>query len=467
MKYEWWVALRFFRSQKSHSFFSNLSILALLILALALMIPTVSVSLLTAFHESIQEKHIQKDYHLQLLITDSSSAEKLKQEIIKNETLNKDIERIVPFYRESALLEYRGSGYLGVLLQGVNGLSKDSSFSEHFPLVVGEHSKQKKFRLILGKALAKLLNPNPKEYQDFIERVQKGEGPIIKLLAWRSQMRSGKRNPKQQQIEQPEKIKQSNTERQLSLYQFQVTGIFDSGYEEYDQYLVFTDLESAQILFQAIQIEQGIQHKKLSGLGIKLKDKDQAEEFLATLSNRYTHLRAYTWKDFHSHLIQAFAWEKTLIRLILVIMILGSVIMTVYINLNILVMDKKKEIGILRSFGVSAKKIERIFVLEGFLIGSIGSFLGLTLSFFFLISLEDGIHWLERGVNSLLFFESAENWQVLSGGFGHLKSFLYRVDFWDFFPLAVLCIFVSLVASFIPAKRSGYIKSLSELLRYE
>ncbi len=471
MKYELHVALRFLKARKANNFISRISVIAVGIIALAVLIPMVTISVLNGFHESLIGKYINRNYHIQVKKYNFIDYQKVMKDIRKIDPKKKVIKWIDPFIHGHILIQHEDSQIKGVQLRGAGQkFLKGSSFQKHFPIIAGQHHLHRKFDIIIGEKLAQLLNPTDEAYKDFIKKVKsKRNVPRVRVLI-----------PNSPDEDEPE----TNT---IQSKELRVIGVFKSGYVEYDQYLTFVTLPTAQLLFNRRFYPSEPYY--VDGLGIKLYDRKDAEkikdQLMLSLMQKYQlHPRKgiRTWKDFSRNLLHAFDWEKQLLSIILVIMIVASVIITIYINLNIVVMDKKKEIGILKSFGVANKSIRRIFITEGFLISLTGTLLGSILSMLLLSSLIGIINFIERSANHILAWGHGlfshtpyVPWEFFSGGLSHIKVMLYKIDTYeifhlkvssDLFILSALSIFVSMLAAYFPAKKSTQ-ENITSVIRYE
>lgn len=461
MRFELLIASRYLKSKKANSFISRISIIAMGIITFAVLIPMVTMSVMNGFHDSITEKHINKDFHVQIKRGNFVNYKKIMQKILSYPQLKKEIKHITPFFRGPAQVNYADGRFYGILCRGIQSdfFKEDKTFLKHFPIIAGSYNLEKKFSVVMGDKLVQFMNPERKDYLQFLDNVNNGKQEFINIIAFNDRNRRSF----------------NEDEEKVLIFKLRVSGVFKSGYLEYDKNFLFTSLNTAQVIFNAKSAGFGSKEKIVTGIGIKLHNKDNALKVLNFLKTRFIDLSIGTWQSYNPHLLHAFKWEKMLMSVILVIMILASVIITIYINLNIIVMDKKREIGILKSFGVSNGSIRAIFISEAILISLIGTILGSVLSMLFLISLTDVITFIENIVNYIgLYFyeviystkEGYINWEFLAGGLGHLKSMIYKIDFWDLLLLTSLSIFVSILAAYFPARKSTK-ESITQVIRYE
>jgi lipoprotein-releasing system permease protein len=155
---------------------------------------------------------------------------------------------------------------------------------------------------------------------------------------------------------------------------FRIAGIFYSGMYEYDMKHAYIDLSVAQRFLRA--------EGRISGIEVKVKDVERAPALAAELASTIgqDELRVRDWKTMNQQLFGALALEKLamFITLGIAILIAGF---SVFGTLTLLVQEKRREVGILKAMGTSARGVIRIFVIEGLLIGAAGSLMGLGLGF--------------------------------------------------------------------------------------
>ena len=155
---------------------------------------------------------------------------------------------------------------------------------------------------------------------------------------------------------------------------FRIAGIFYSGMYEYDMKHAYIDLGVAQRFLRS--------EGRISGIEIKVEDVERAPALAAELASTIgrDELRVRDWKMMNQQLFGALALEKLamFITLGIAILIAGF---SVFGTLTLLVQEKRREVGILKAMGTSARGVIRIFVIEGLLIGAAGALMGLGLGF--------------------------------------------------------------------------------------
>jgi lipoprotein-releasing system permease protein len=152
---------------------------------------------------------------------------------------------------------------------------------------------------------------------------------------------------------------------------FHVVGIYESDNKEYDSYYAFVALESAQALFSM--------EKKISGVELRLKSIDESDQFKDLLIRKFGgQYRVLTWYDLHRDLYSVMKIERWMAYIILCL-IIGVASFNLLGSLTMSVIEKTRDIGILKAMGATNKSIVRIFLFDGIFVGVVGSFLGLGL----------------------------------------------------------------------------------------
>jgi lipoprotein-releasing system permease protein len=218
-----------------------------------------------------------------------------------------------------------------------------------------------------------------------------------------------------------------------------VNGIFDLGYYDYNATLIYMDLKDVQLLF-----EMG---ESISGIAVKIGDIYRAPQYARRIEDDLGYpYRAQDWIESNRSVFAALRIEKiiTFIVLVLIIIVAGFNIVGTLINM---VKKKTKEIGIMRSFGFTARQIMKVFVYHGSIIGIIGTALGLGFAFVACLVLD--------------------KYQVsLPGDIYFIETLPVEMDMNDFIVTAVAAILISFIATIYPARRATELTAV-EALRNE
>ncbi len=153
---------------------------------------------------------------------------------------------------------------------------------------------------------------------------------------------------------------------------FRVTGIFDAGFDEYDSRLVYVDLWQAQRFF-----EQG---DAVTGVEVKVRNIDRARAIGRRIERSLGSGAYHTldWESLNHNLFTALALQKLALSFVITIIIIIAAF-NVIATLVMVVLDKKREIAILKAMGASEGAILRIFLTQGMAVGAVGTGIGLAL----------------------------------------------------------------------------------------
>jgi lipoprotein-releasing system permease protein len=153
--------------------------------------------------------------------------------------------------------------------------------------------------------------------------------------------------------------------------EFTVTGVFETGMYEYDDSYVFIDLRAAQ--------EAALLDSAVSGLEVRTTDRWNAPALAATIMDSLQYpYRTLDWQQQNGALFSALKLEKLGMSVILGLITLVAAFNIVG-TLTMVVRDKQREIGILKAMGLSASAVRRVFLLQGAVIGLVGTVIGLAI----------------------------------------------------------------------------------------
>ena len=154
--------------------------------------------------------------------------------------------------------------------------------------------------------------------------------------------------------------------------QFRVTGVFDAGFDQYDSKLVYTDLYEAQPFYDT--------GDSVTGIEMKVNDIEKARDIARDIDSRLQNGIYHTmdWEELNHGLFTALRIQQLLMSLVLALIIVVAAF-TVIATLIMVVLDKKKEIAVLKAMGASNSALLRAFLYQGAIIGVIGTVIGLGL----------------------------------------------------------------------------------------
>ena len=228
-----------------------------------------------------------------------------------------------------------------------------------------------------------------------------------------------------------DQITVSNYKKTYISNKFIVSGIFDSGINEYNQRFIYgsnLNLHSTD---------------QFSYIKLKLIDPLKASSISRELFNSYS-LITSNWTETHNALFQAINNEKRVMFIILSL-IIAIASFNIVSSLTLLVMNKQKDIAILTSLGINKKTIESIFLIQGFIIGVAGITLGVLLGLV-----------LSININAIvLFIESLFNVALISPDIYHLDKVPYIIIVSDIYKIVIIAFLMVLVSSIYPARKAS------------
>ena len=232
---------------------------------------------------------------------------------------------------------------------------------------------------------------------------------------------------------------------------YKVVGLFQSGLYEYDSNVAFLPLKMGQIQFN--------QRNMVSSIEIELKNNNvinqtiyDINEILQSLNINYSII---DWKNANSSLISALEIERNVMFLILFLIILIASF-NIISSLIMLVMDKNKQIALLKTIGVSSNSILRIFFICGSFIGCVGTIFGVILGVIFAYNIETIRQFLENIFHKNLFDPSVY----------FLTQMPSEIKFQDILMVVIISLLLSFLATIYPALKASKTDPI-EVLKYE
>ena len=229
---------------------------------------------------------------------------------------------------------------------------------------------------------------------------------------------------------------------------FRVVGVFQKRGGFIDTFFAYIDLARAQDFFDMAG--------RVTGVEVEVDNFDQAVPVARTL--RAQHEYPYvirSWEDMFGALLSALRLEKLGLFIVLGIIVLVAAF-NIATTLIMVVMEKHRDIAILRSMGASARSIMKIFVLEGLIVGLLGTLFGTCLGLVLAKNADPIIKWLERILGVRIFDQTVY-------GMDHFPSV---VNSGDVVAVVAVAMTISLVATIYPAWRAARMDP-AEALRYE
>ena len=332
MNFPFYLSIRYLRSTQKGSFTRIAGILSVAGLAVGISALLITLFILNGFERVISEKIADFDGHIRVRHYLNNS---IPSEIEgMNQIISAYDGKVVQskFIQGTALLR-KGKSAEGVIVEGIEASGNDflSNILVSGTVDLDDHG------IILGERLANQLN------------IGIGDKTVLFDLAT---LRGSKKR----------------------LKQFTVTGIFHSGMSEYDQSLVYTNLKQADGLFNM--------EGKVSGHVLRMNDPALANDFSQLLGEELAYpYMVMTWKEKNRALFKWMDVQRWPILFIFSLIALVGIV-NIISALAMIVLDKTRQIGILKSLGLPQGKLIQVFLAKGFIIGVAGAVFGSALALF-------------------------------------------------------------------------------------
>ena len=228
---------------------------------------------------------------------------------------------------------------------------------------------------------------------------------------------------------------------------FIISSIFDSGLSDFDSNVAFINLKSLEEFFD-YELEK-------RNLELYFKNPQNIEKQKELVQNIYNEDYVYSWADMNSSLFSALKVERNVMFIILSLIIIVAAF-NIISGLTILVKNKTKDIGILKSIGVLNKSIIKIFFLVGVIIGTSATFFGIFLGVTFSIYIENLRELLSNTFNITLFPEEIY----------FLSKMPSEINIPSIILISVCSILITIIVSIFPAMKAARLDPIKSI-KYE
>lgn len=400
------------RARRRNAFISFISGISMAGIALGVMALIVVLSVMNGFVSQVRDRMLSVVSHVEVFgvngaLTDWRAVEQTARS-------NPQVIGAAPYVNAQALLT-RGDTVRGALIRGVDPAA-EPTVSDVAGKIQGEPLTalvDGEFGIVLGGELARALGA--------------GIGDKVTLIAPQGQVTPAGVVPR--------------------LKQFRVTGTFDSGHFEYDSALALVHIGDAQRLFRT---------DGPTGLRLRLKDMENAPQVAYEIARTLDpSLAVRDWTRQNRSWFAAVQVEKRMMFIILALIVAVAAFNLVS-TLVMTVTEKQSDIAILRTLGASPGSIMAVFIVQGALIGVLGTLLGVAGGLFIANNLDSIFPTIER-----------------IAGFPLIPKDIYFISSLpsdprasDIVPIAVISVVLSLVATLYPSWRASRVKP-AEALRYD
>ena len=228
---------------------------------------------------------------------------------------------------------------------------------------------------------------------------------------------------------------------------FKVAGIFNTGFIEFDQNVIFINIEDALSIFNKDEKDQNIE--------IYLEDPLKANIYKENIKKLNENYFIYTWSDLNKSLFSALKVERNVMFIILSLIIIVAAF-NIISGLTILIKNKTKEIAILKTLGFTNRSIKKTFFLTGLTIGFFATLSGILLGILFSVNIEKIRTFLSRVFNL----------EIFPSDIYFLDKLPYEINFYSILIIFIISLIISAIASYLPATKISKMNTF-RALRYE
>ena len=415
LPFELFVGLRYTRAKRRNHFISFISMTSMVGIALGVAALIVVLSVMNGFQHELRSRILGVASHLQ--ITGPNNQLGGWQGLAGAVRNHEQVQASAPYIMAQGMLSF-GQAVQGTIVRGVIPAEEDkvAEIGQHIRAGSFDALKPGGFGFVLGADLALALGV--------------GVGDKVVVMAPQGQLTPTGMVPR--------------------LKQFKVVGIFQVGMYEYDSALALIHLDDAATLYRM--------GDKVSGLRLKLADLDRAPRVAQQLTQQLGQESGYyisDWTQQHANFFRAVQMEKRVMFVILTL-IVAVAAFNIVSTLVMAVTDKRADIAILRTLGASPRSIMQIFIVQGALIGVIGTLMGVVGGVLLALNIETVVPFIEHlfGI------------QFLAKDVYYISDLPSELQWADVTVITSVSLVLSLLATLYPSWRAARTNP-AEALRYE
>lgn len=411
-----WRYTRASKRSRRNGFISFISMVSMLGICLGVAALIIVLSVMNGFQKEVRDRMLGVVAHIEVMTPDASAiVQPLRT--IEEITRHTEVKAAAPFIAAQALMA-RGEEMRGVMVRGIDpqfepSVSDLGAKQQKVQDSVLQLLKPGEFSIVLGYALANQLG------------VQLNDKVTLMLPG--GQLTPAGTLPRMKQLT--------------------VVGVFDSGHYEFDASLALIHLQDAQKLYRV---------DGPTGIRVKLKDLHTARDFAPVLESSLTgNLVARDWTQQNKTWFAAVQVEKRMMSIILTLIVAVAAFNLVS-TLVMTVTDKTSDIAILRTLGASPKSIMSIFVVQGAVIGVVGTAIGLLLGLLIAFNVS----------NIVSIIEAIFQVSFLPRDIYLLSRMPSDPQFSDIFPVVIISLLLAFIATIYPSWRASRLNP-AHALRYD
>lgn len=423
MSYELWIGARYAglarskrRAGRGDRFVSFIAASSMAGIALGVAALIVVLSVMNGFQTQVRDRMLSVLPHIELYVPRMDPEQVLSQwqDIAAMARQNPEVTGTAPFVAAQGMV-VRGEALSGVQLRGIDPKLESAVSDVAGQMIAGDIAALKpgSFSIVLGNQIANTLGVST--------------GDTVLVLAPQGSVSPAGFTPR--------------------MRQFTVNGIFSSGYYEYDASLAFINYEDAAKVFR----DSGT-----SGVRLRIADMQQAPQVARDLGKELPpFVHAQDWTQNNRTWFAAVQTEKRMMFLILAL-IVAVAAFNLLSSLVMAVKDKRSDIAILRTLGASPREIAKIFLVQGSLIGIVGTLLGVGFGVLVAYNIDVIVPFIERMLGV----------QFLPQQIYFISELPSNPQLADIIVVAITSLVLSLLATLYPSWRASSLQP-AEVLRHD
>jgi lipoprotein-releasing system permease protein len=407
---EWFIGLRYLRSRRRRGVVSFMSVASLLGIALGVAALIIILSVMNGLETETRTRLLSVSAHATISARAGLEDWRAEQTRLRGVP---GVAGVAPYVTIEGMLQ-AGTSQSPAIVRGIDPNEEKNVSSIESYLVAGSLTELAPgaHKIILGRVLALRLGLSP--------------GDSVTLLVPR--VIGGRIAPR--------------------VAAFTVAGVFEAGIQDNDANIAFVDLKDASEL-------KGL-HGAAEGVAVRLDDPLAVGQFRASQASVLgPELRYSDWAEDFRNLFNAIHIEKTMMRIILMF-IVAVAAFNIVASLMMVVIDKQKDIAILRTYGLEPKRVARIFLVQGAMIGFIGTAGGVAIGLVCAFNIDVIVPWLEATLH----------FQIMPGDIYYVTAIPSEVHWFDVVSIPAVAFLVAVLATLYPARRAASVAP-ANALRYD